>query len=406
MRRRAVLGLLAGATTGCLRMTGNESGTPTTRGGGSEGASGTGTTTAGSGATTTDTPTTATPTTVSGPIDLAAAWSADDDCSKVWTTDDSFLYEYRGGVREAAPDGSARWTSSEVFGDAGFPQTLAVDEETAYVGTFGPRTPDKEWGPARVVAVSRDDGGERWTVRAPDDGLHIDANGLARAGDLVVAPVTGNGSGEDQRPIVYGLDAASGERRWTLTSLPHSHYHRSHDYDGQPLVDSFAGVFLLDPATGSVVREFDLRVGFRGGTLDGGTYYGGTGSVAAINVATGARRWELSLPSQTQTPFVVDERTLHFGTEAGHVYALATADGSERWRSRVQTAVRTVTVSDAHVWVCDDAGTVAAFERSNGERVFTREAPEADSGERPVGAVGDVVFVGGEGAGGYTVEPA
>ncbi|MFB6106723.1 MAG: PQQ-binding-like beta-propeller repeat protein [Halobacteriaceae archaeon] len=415
MRRRTALATVGSALTwgtGCLRLTRSETDGEAGRdgAGGTPSGGGTSTTTtasAGDGGETTE-PVTTTETTTSttaNAITLVSAWTDDAYGNRVWPTADSFVYDHQGSLREATTDGSVRWTAPDAFADVGWPVSVALDGDTAYAVTFGPQTSNGERSPSRVVAVSRTDGSERWTVRA-EDGL-FNPGYLAKVGDLVVAPVNRSGQADDQSPVLYGLAATSGEMRWRLDSFPPgTDFHRTHGYEGQVLVDSFRSAFFLDPGTGSITREFDFPVDRRDGTIDGATFYGGVDSVGALDLSSGERTWETSLPESIYSPIVADEQTLHFGTETGHVYAVATGDGSERWSARVETGVRYVAVTDARLWVSDDVGTLYAFDRSNGERVFSQQAPEGGDGERPVGVVEGTLFLNGYEAGGYTVESA
>lgn len=190
------------------------------------------------------------------------------------------------------------------------------------------------------------DGAIRWTtgtVGEPTEPV-VDGDAVLLVGDT--------GTATD---VVYALDSASGESRWTrdlpsVGSLP--------TVGGGRLYLNHAGTLrALDVATGDDAWTTSLEAGSgfstnprfvpprAAGTPSGGLLVVGVvrhdtaerrvenpfDRVYAYDAASGAERWFVDLPSMPEGLAVTDELVLA-GTGRGTVHAVGT-DGTERWRT-------------------------------------------------------------------------
>lgn len=178
---------------------------------------------------------------------------------------------------------------------SGTPSALRADGDLVVVVDGGADTTE-------VVGLDLDDGTERWRAPLPDAGFYA---GVQVVGDLVVVTGSARADGADAASgVAVGVDRDDGTLRWERGLV---------GFDAQA-APTPAGLVLLGLAeSGAVVAASE---------------------VAVVDPATGEDRWALELPDSP----LGDGSGVAVGDE--HVYmsdgevlrALATADGSERWR--------------------------------------------------------------------------
>jgi outer membrane protein assembly factor BamB len=404
MRRRTMLATLGVVgTSGCLRFTDQGSGGGTTAttqptGGAStptpaeEGAGG-GNTTGGG-----DTPA----------VTLSERWRTDRQVRYVWTDDGQFATSGYDGVALASPDDGTVWgTDPQENGvpNAAPSEAFAADGERLIFG-FSTAGGDTSGPGATFVAYDRASGEQLWRVGMPDDSTHTVAEGVAVVGDTVVVGAADTGAAGDQDPLIYGVDRATGERRWETgaSDLTTGFVSGVVAHDGTVYVtQAFDGTYLLDPDTGSVTdyRE-SMTVSVWGGTPHDGTLFTASGGeVAAYRLDDGATQWSVSDVGNSRPRPSVDDDLVVVGTRPGYVYAIETDTGTVRWNTRLDRAVRGVALSDTHVWVWAVGSTLAAYDRRNGALAYesSRNSDLVD-----LGVVDGTLLVGGGPATAYRIE--
>lgn len=398
----------AAATSGCLRLTGQESGgdagatTPETESGGETVAA-------------TPTAADATPTTDEGSdsastVTLSERWSLDRGARYVWTDDGQFVTSEYEGVSLASPADGELWSDGirENTGpNAGPPEftpseAFAATDDRLIVGFANPATD----AGATFLAYDRSTGERLWRVDMPDDGLHSRAEGVAVVGDTVVVASADTGSDSDQEPLVYGVDRETGERRWETGTpdLTTGFVSGVVAYDGAVYVtQAFDGAYRLDPETGAVTGSREsMDVSVWGGTLHDGTLFSATGGeVVAYRLDGDDKWWSVPDVAGSRPRPTVDDDLVVVGTKTGYVYAIKTDSGTVRWRSRLDRAVRGVALSDSFVWVWAVGSTLAGYDRETGTLVYESDR---SSDLVDLGAIGDTLLVGGGPATAYRID--
>jgi outer membrane protein assembly factor BamB len=123
----------------------------------------------------------------------------------------------------------------------------------------------------------------------------------------------------------------------------------------------------------------------------------GSGTVAALDAATGRTLWEHATGSPARgAPAMLGDLFI-LGTDAGHVIALSTADGAPAWDQAIGSAPISASVleADGRVYVGNADGTFVALDGRTGARLWT-----ADVGgpvTRGAALADGVVYVGAKG---------
>ena len=201
--------------------------------------------------------------------------------------------------------------------------TPAVSGDLVIVGSWN----------GRVYGLDLATGRERWVHRTMGDTLDSRKFGFDRRAIQSSAAIADGGVFLGSRDgAVYGLDAATGSRRWRVS-------HRGSWVIGSPAVRGgkvFAGssdghfVHALDAATGRELWNLPTR----GNVLASPVLLGGAlvittsrtdapaGELLALDAQSGAVRWRLTLDeASVSTPAAADGE-LYLGTEAGSVLAI------------------------------------------------------------------------------------
>lgn len=219
-------------------------------------------------------------------------------------------------------------------------------------------------------AASLQDGRNLWEFQAGTNLLPA-----AVSGDTVIWLVSDDAEGG----VVYSIDRGSGEQRWQV-SLGALIAPGGAAIRGDPSTGSGQGLALLstppvalDLATGQPRWRAEVQGSALGGPgIDpsGAAMYVGLlsdaagGSIAAIDTASGAVRWQVPLVDDvlrvTEAPWVSGETVIVPGL-SGQVIALDAASGTERWRFKPPaTRLGSITVADGRVWLAtEDAGLFA-----------------------------------------------
>jgi len=191
----------------------------------------------------------------------------------------------------------------------------------------------------RLVALNTSDGSRLW----PDSVLGSSESKSKVA--IYGTPVVEGGlvylGGYNGK--VYAVTASSGVVRWV--------YPREGNLE--PIVGgvvvsqgkvyfgcSDEKLYTLDAATGDQVRE-PFQAGdkiWSTPTIDGETIYVTSldNRLYALNTADGSERWQFEAGGSVISTPLVYENTVYIGAFDGHFYAVDAADGSLRWRSEVE----------------------------------------------------------------------
>lgn len=263
---------------------------------------------------------------------------------------------------------------------------------------------DGQTGPGRIYAKVRKGAGlvaldpyaraRRWSAALPDGYIVSTMTG----------PVGGLLAVLDDRGTIIGIDARTGERRWTYrapadTELQGIQGGALFAVSGTDYGLSYARTFALDAATGRVRWTSTRRT--PGLTLPGGgAVFSGSAhrDLTLLSAATGRPVWTATLPD--------DAGDLHYGGLAITVangmaylagttlYALDLATGRRRWAGRPAIpggSDRTFLIAGGRAYVNDDHRLLALDART-GRRRWSAETPAGD--RAPLRAAGGLICTG------------
>ncbi len=131
---------------------------------------------------------------------------------------------------------------------------------------------------------------------------------------------------------------------------------------------------------------------------DGRVYVAdGSGTVAALDAATGRTLWEHSTGSPARGAPALLGDLLILGRDAGDVIALGTADGVPAWDQAVGSTPITASIleADRRIYVGNEAGTFVALDGRTGARLWTVDV--GGSVTRGAALADGVVYVGATG---------
>jgi len=268
-----------------------------------------------------------------------------------------------------APPYAEAWTSLAELGGTseqfGLSQPVVVGDTVVALGTRS------------VVAVDLATGESSWTV-ARDPGPAVPpAAYVLETATVAIAYTEGFG------PHPPGSRAsASASATASASPTASASATASGDADAGP-VDSH--LVAIDMATqGSLWKPLELdAVSYTGVTASDGVAYVGTqtGSVYAVDLATGKPAWTVDVGEAVDTPVVatadlVIATTRATNDEPASVVALDVADGSETWRWKADTPVfrlSAASADDARVYVglSDQNGTLRALDLETGSLAWT-----------------------------------
>jgi len=188
-----------------------------------------------------------------------------------------------------------------------------------------------------LTALNTSDGTRLWpdSILGGSDSKVAVYGSPAVEGDLVYV---GGYNGK-----VYAVNSESGALRWV--------YPREGSIE--PIVgalvasqgnvyfgDSDGKVYTLDAATGDRVGE-PFQTGdkvWSSPTIDGDTLYVGSfdKKLYALNTADGSEKWQFEAGGVISSVPMVYDGTIYVGSFNGHIYAINATDGSLRWQSDVE----------------------------------------------------------------------
>jgi len=131
---------------------------------------------------------------------------------------------------------------------------------------------------------------------------------------------------------------------------------------------------------------------------DGRVYVAdGSGTVAALDAATGRTLWEHPTGSPARGAPALLGDLLILGTDAGEVIALWTADGTPAWDQAVGSApiMASILEADGRIYVGNEDGTFVALDGRTGARLWTVDV--GGSVTRGAALADGVVYVGATG---------
>jgi outer membrane protein assembly factor BamB len=114
--------------------------------------------------------------------------------------------------------------------------------------------------------------------------------------------------------------------------------------------------------------------------------------VMALDLATGQRRWERSLPGTLSAPATGSDRVF-VGSTNNFFYALDAERGDDKWHWRTGGDVVGAAVDGDRVYFVSLDNILRAVKRSNGNQQWKKEVPTRPSG--PPVAFGDIVVISG-----------
>ena len=254
-------------------------------------------------------------------------------------------------------------------------------------GTPTPTGEDARWFEARAVALSPEDGTERWRAERTEG--YSFTSGPPES--LPLAAVEGRvllGTGGR----LHAYDAATGERGWSV--------------DADPVVPAVSDGVLstgsvgVDPADGSVVWHFRTGDGVNAApAIVGNTVYAGSDDdhLYALAANTGEVDWAVPTDDMVRASPAVGDDAVYVGTMNGSLYAFDRTDGTERWRTSVGGQVQSPALADGTVYVGNFSNTLFALDAADGTERWRTEV----DGEYFVAletAVGDgAVYAGANG---------
>lgn len=225
-----------------------------------------------------------------------------------------------------------------------------------------------------VVAHRLADGSEAWRVdlRA-EQPLAVDA------GRVFVA------SGE----AIHALDAAAGAVRWRAPSGALSAPILAQD--GWVIAASAGSLVALRSEDGSKVWGREVGAVATRSAIHGDALYVplADGRVLALDLQTGATRWERRLVAAPKSPapagaiseVLADADRVYAGAADGRFYCLDAADGSLAWRFRVGAALRGRPVSDGRrIYIASIDNVVRAFDKDSGALLWHPSLPFRPAG--------------------------
>ena len=272
--------------------------------------------------------------------DLEPLWRAELDGAAALTTvpivaDGTAYLAAATGVVYALDleTGEQRWASEPTGFNIG-PFGVAVDDERVY-------TLD---GSSGVLALARDDGSRLWATDVTSTTTGIDIQPIV-VGDLVLVssvPISLDGIyAPGDRGVVYALDAATGEVRWSFDTV-------DGDLWGHPEVNSGGGAWYppaVDEELGVVYVGVANPAPFPGTTewpngssRPGPNLY--TDSLVALDLATGALLWyhqvtPHDLFDRDQVHALIAGDTVVSAGKSGVLVGLDPTSGTRRWRTEV-----------------------------------------------------------------------
>lgn len=117
----------------------------------------------------------------------------------------------------------------------------------------------------------------------------------------------------------------------------------------------------------------ETRGPIRSMETDGGAIYYTSRSAAAIDAATGDRKWETG--PEAKTPLALGGGLAAYGSTDGNLYAFDTASGAEKWRFKSGESNAAPEISGGKVYYGEAGGLVHAIDAATGQEKWHINAP-------------------------------
>lgn len=233
-----------------------------------------------------------------------------------------------------------------------------------------------------VSAIDAASGSVRWTFRGAG------MMGIALAGDTLYAAASGG--------VIYAIDARTGKIRWQFRTAPQTYplklfvsgdtvYVTVDNADGKR--PSVARIYAFNSATGALRWQASLPGYINSdATFTGSLLYisvnaddanGGSGTVYALRISDGTVAWRAPLTSGITSGSLTDG-TLYVTTADGVIQAMRASDGATQWARRIVAKgvpLSSVASNGATLFVGDGQGTVHALRARDGATQWTRDFP-------------------------------
>ncbi len=227
---------------------------------------------------------------------------------------------------------------------------VSGDEDNLYVAS----------GNGEVFAISQSIGGILWTS---DVSSEVIAAPVAGPDYVVVRSLDGK---------VYALEKNSGERRWIYTySVPALSIHGN----GRPTVVADGVLVGLDNGRLVALRAVDGRVFWE------------------VSLGDNSGRSEVEKLSDLDADVQIFDPYIYAVNYQGNVAQVDAAQGSAIWSSEV-SSVAGLAVTEQLVIVTDEFDAVRAFDRSNGEPLWSQESLANRRLTGPIATDSDVIAIG------------
>ncbi|WP_170845570.1 outer membrane protein assembly factor BamB family protein [Halorientalis persicus] len=205
----------------------------------------------------------------------------------------------------------------------------------------------------------------------------------------------------EERSVV-ARNAATGELQWT-TAVDGGGMGMPAVASDEVLVQSYTRLSGFDRQSGDKLWKRTIGQGPPGcpvvvdgvAYLANGAFNEWSTEVFAFDVSTGEQQWRTTLAdddSDLEGSVAVNDGYVFI--VAGDIIAFNTTDGSEVWRTQLDSPAETTpTVSDGKVYVTDSEGTLHAVRTEDGSERWTADVGEPESGTA-VAVADDEVYAG------------
>ena len=149
------------------------------------------------------------------------------------------------------------------------------------------------------------------------------------------------------------------------------------------LVNKTGEVYVIDAATGKVVRRANLGNDVTSPAYSDGTLYLAqtSGTLTALDVRTAKPKWTFKADSELESSPLVADDTVYFGSDDGDFYALDAASGKQRWKAELGHDVKASPSIDGDVvYVGDYEGTIWALDAGSGKRNWSTDTTRLPPG--------------------------
>jgi|GEM_PF-2063334 len=283
---------------------------------------------------------------------------------------------------------------------------------TTTPGATGSATSTPEATESATPTPAGESGTVRWRYATPHDALDVVSLGPGSDGPAVYVGSDGGGEGEGGHAL-HAVDPADGTEQWRV-SLPNPVVTEpvAVESGAEPRVyvatrraSDAAELYALDPSRGTRVWGFDAperRRLFLLGVTDETVFVGTRDddmarsgeTIYALAAADGHERWRVESGDALPTGHAIRGETLVVRTPA-RVRALDVTTGAERWRVDSPTVMYGPAVDSRgeRLFVAYD-GAVRALGLTDGRERWRRDVDFTISGvQTPPGATGTAVFV-------------